>query len=87
MRLVVVHAPMVAAAARIPLSLLLPLLPLLADLPLALSTRRGKPPSCVLSDNSYSTPELHMVLLLLAEVLVVDYLACTADRQVEVSVG
>ena len=78
---------MVAAAARIPLSLLLPLLPLLADLLLALSARRGKPTSCVRSDNSYSTPALHVVLLLLAEVLAVDFLARTADRQVEVSVG
>ena len=86
MRLVVVQAPMEAAAARIPFSLLLSLLPLLVDFSLALSTRRGKPSSCVRSDNDYSTPELHVVLLLLAEVLAVDFLARTADRQVEVSV-
>ena len=44
--LVVVQAPSVAAAARIPLLLLLlhSLLLLLADLPLALSTHRGKLP-------------------------------------------
>ena len=75
---------------RIPLSLLLllphPLLFLLADLPLELSTRRGMP-SCVRVGNSCSTRELQVVLLVLAKVLSVDLQARTADRQVEVLVS
>ena len=64
--LVVVQTPLVAAAARIPRRLLMlhPLVLLLVDLPLALSTRRGKVPFYAQAGSSCS------ILLLAVQVVV-----------------